>query len=56
METWIVLLRMLLTFIPALIFGFQRQRSHKLIGFGTFTFVAVGACGLAITAVNLLFG
>ncbi|NCO18029.1 hypothetical protein AUJ61_03350 [Candidatus Pacearchaeota archaeon CG1_02_30_18] len=56
METWIILLRMLLTFIPALIFGFQRQRSHKLIGFGTFTFVAVGACGLAITAVNLGMG
>ena len=32
------------------IFGIERQRSHKPIGFGAFIFVSVGACGLAITA------
>ncbi len=56
MEVVDIVLRMILVFVPALLFGFQRQRNHKLIGFGTFTFVAIGACGLAITAVTLGMG
>ena len=36
-----------------MIFGYERQRSHKPIGFGTFIFVSVGSCGLAITATLL---
>ena len=51
-----MILRMVLVFVPAMLFGFQRQRNHKLIGFGTFTFVAIGACGLAIAAVTLGMG
>jgi putative Mg2+ transporter-C (MgtC) family protein len=45
-----ILLRLIFTFALSFIFGIDRQRSHKPIGFGTFIFVSVGACGLAITA------
>ena len=53
MELSIILLRLILTFVLSLIFGYERQRSHKPIGFGTFIFVSVGSCGLAITAILL---
>lgn len=53
MELSIILLRLILTFALSLIFGYERQRSHKPIGFGTFIFVSVGSCGLAITATIL---
>ena len=53
MELSIILLRLILTFALSLIFGYERQRSHKPIGFGTFIFVSVGSCGLAITATLL---
>ena len=49
----IVAAKFLLTFFLSLIFGLERQRSHKPVGFGTFTFVAIGSCALAITALNL---
>lgn len=45
--------RFAITYILALIYGLQRQKSHKPIGFGTFIFVATGACALAITATSL---
>lgn len=48
-----IILRFLLVFLMSLAFGLQRQRSHKPTGFGTFIFVAIGACGLALTAENL---
>ncbi|MFH1650112.1 MAG: MgtC/SapB family protein [Candidatus Woesearchaeota archaeon] len=44
------ILRFVIVFILSMIFGVQRQKAHKPIGFGTFTFVAVGACALAIVA------
>jgi len=53
MELSIILVRLILTFTLSLIFGYERQRSHKPIGFGTFIFVSVGSCGLAITATLL---
>ena len=53
MELSIILLRLILTFVLSMIFGYERQRSHKPIGFGTFIFVSVGSCGLAITATLL---
>ncbi|VVB54140.1 MgtC family protein [uncultured archaeon] len=53
MDSYIVFLQLSLTFIFALLFGIERQRSHKPVGFGTFIFVAIGACALAITATNL---
>lgn len=53
MEISVILSRIILTFTLALIFGLERQRSHKPISFGTFIFVSVGSCGLAITATIL---
>jgi putative Mg2+ transporter-C (MgtC) family protein len=47
-------LRLLLTFVLAFLFGLARQRAHKPIGFGTFTLVSTGACGLGITALLLM--
>jgi len=49
----ITLLRFLLTFILASMFGIVRQKSHKHVGFGTFVFVAIGSCALSITAINI---
>lgn len=53
MEILIILQRFALTFALSLIFGLERQRSHKPISFGTFIFVAMGSCGLGITAIML---
>lgn len=46
-----ILIRFCLTFLLALIYGIERQKSSKPIGFGTFIFVSVGSCGLAIIAI-----
>lgn len=43
----------MITFSLALIFGIERQLSHKPIGFGTFIFVAIGSCALSISAILL---
>jgi putative Mg2+ transporter-C (MgtC) family protein len=51
MDFIIILIRLILTFACAFLFGLERQRSHKPITFGTFIFVSVGACALAITAI-----
>lgn len=53
MEFGAYVFRIFLTFILALVFGLERQKSHKPVGFGTFIFVAIGACGLSILAVTL---
>ena len=53
MEIIIILLRFALIFALALIFGLERQRSHQPVGFGTFVFVSVGACGLTMAALIL---
>ncbi len=53
MEISVILLRLIITFVLSTLFGIERQRSHKPIGFGAFIFVSVGACGLAITATVL---
>ncbi len=52
MDILTIFLRFGITFFAAFMFGIERQRSHKPVGFGTFTYVAVGACTLAITAVS----
>lgn len=41
-----VLLTLLLTFF----FGYDRQKAHKPIGFGTYIYVATGSCSLAIAS------
>lgn len=47
-----VLLRFGLAFVGSLSYGLVRQRLGKPIGFGTFIFVTMGSCGLALTAVD----
>jgi len=37
----------------ALIFGLERQRAHKQVGFGTFTFVSMGSCILSILSISV---
>lgn len=50
MNTVTILERFMITFVMSMAFGIERQMSNKPIGFGTFTFVAIGSCGLALTA------
>lgn len=47
------ILRLLLGFSLAFLVGLERQLRRKPVGFGTFTFVATGACALAILALDL---
>jgi putative Mg2+ transporter-C (MgtC) family protein len=47
------ILRLLAAFGASLVYGVVRQRSGKPIGFGTFSFVAGGACALAITSMRV---
>lgn len=49
-----MLLRFVIVFIAASTFGLQRQKAHKPIGFGTYIFVAIGACAAAIVAVDIV--
>ena len=53
METSVVLGRFSAAFVLALALGLVRQRLGKPVGFGTLVFVALGACGLALTAIQL---
>lgn len=53
METKIIIFRLFLVFVLSSIFGIERQKTNKPVGFGTFTFVAIGACGLAILTTDL---
>ncbi len=53
MDPTTIMIRFIVTFVLSLLFGLERQRSHKPIGFGTFIFVAVGSCALAVAATTL---
>ncbi|MDP3698528.1 MAG: MgtC/SapB family protein [Nanoarchaeota archaeon] len=55
MELVVIGMRFAVTFILSFLFGIERQYSHKPIGFGTYTFVSIGSCSLAIIAVALGF-
>ncbi len=46
-------LRLVIIFLLALSIGLERQVHRKPVGFGTFTFVGLGSCILAIIAVDL---
>jgi len=54
MEIETAIFRLLLTFFLAVLFGFESQRSHKPVGFGTFTFVAIGSCVWRVSEKNQL--
>ncbi len=49
---FIIIFKLLLTFVFSFIFGIERQKSHKQVGFGTFIFVSIGSCALSIIALN----
>lgn len=51
----IILIKLLAAFFISIIFGLERQRTHKPVGFGTFTFVTLGACALGIIAISERF-
>lgn len=51
-----MLIRIVITFLASLLFGLERQRSHKPIGFGTFVFVSLGSCALSVTAILITSG
>ena len=53
METNEIVLRLVLVFALSFVYGFQRQKSHKPVGFGTFILVAVGASALAVAAAEM---
>jgi putative Mg2+ transporter-C (MgtC) family protein len=46
-------IRLLIVFLLAFGIGLERQLRRKPVGFGTFIFVATGACALALLAVDL---
>ena len=52
MDVQTVIIRLLLTFFLSLIFGLERQKSHKPVGFGTFIFVALGSCALGVISAS----
>jgi uncharacterized membrane protein YhiD involved in acid resistance len=47
------ILRFIATIVLAVAFGLARQKLGKPIGFGTFVFVSIGSCALAITAMHM---
>jgi len=49
----VVLLRFSAAFLLSFAFGVIRQWRGKPIGFGTFIFVSMGSCGIALTAMSL---
>ena len=51
-----MLIRIVITFLASLLFGLERQRSHKPIGFGTFVFVSLGSCALSVTSILITSG
>jgi putative Mg2+ transporter-C (MgtC) family protein len=48
-----VLLKFFLVFASSFIYGLNRQKSHKPVGFGTFVLISVGSCALAVIAIDL---
>jgi uncharacterized membrane protein YhiD involved in acid resistance len=48
-----IIIKILIVFVLTFLYGWERQRSHKPIGLGTFVLVATGSCGLTIVALQL---
>jgi len=53
MEFFTLATRFFIVFSLALVFGLERQKAHKPVSFGTFIFVSMGACALALTATSI---
>lgn len=52
MDDQVILIRFSVAFVASFLFGLARQRLGKAIGFGTFIFLALGSCALALTALE----
>ncbi|MEJ5292618.1 MAG: MgtC/SapB family protein [Candidatus Methanosuratincola sp.] len=52
MEIFSTVIKVVVTFVLALIFGIERQRTFKPAGFGIYVFVAMAACGLSIVSLE----
>jgi putative Mg2+ transporter-C (MgtC) family protein len=48
-----IIFKICLIFVLAFLFGIERQLSNKPVGFGTFIFVAVGACTMGVLALQI---
>lgn len=48
-----ILQKLLLTFVLTLLYGIFRQYQNKPVGFGTYSYVAVGSCALSYTALTI---
>jgi len=48
-----IFLKFFLVFVMSFMYGLNRQKSHKPVGFGTFILISVGSCALAITAIDM---
>jgi putative Mg2+ transporter-C (MgtC) family protein len=48
-----IIIKIIVVFVGSFIFGLERQRAHKQVGFGTFIFVAIGSCALTITSLEI---
>jgi putative Mg2+ transporter-C (MgtC) family protein len=53
MDAWTIIIRFFVVFAASSLFGLQRQKAHKPIGFGTYIFVAIGACAAAVIAQDM---
>lgn len=47
-----IFIKFLVVFITSFIYGINRQKSHKPVSFGTFILISIGACSLAIIAID----
>jgi len=48
-----IFFKFLLVFIMSFVFGVERQKAHKPVGFGTYVFVALGSCAFTVVAVEM---
>jgi uncharacterized membrane protein YhiD involved in acid resistance len=49
-----IILRLSLVLLLSGLFGYNRQKAHKPIGFGTFIFVAIGSCALSMVSTEIM--
>lgn len=56
MDYTTITIRILITLFASIAFGINRQKAHKPIGFGTYTYVSAGTCAIAIAALTLAQG
>lgn len=50
MDFGVIVFRFMFVFAMSMLFGIERQKAHKPIGFATIIFVSLGSCALSIAA------